>query len=299
MSTADRTVRVVSISKEGLEADTREQAVAAFLGRLDQAASYKPDIVCLPENTPGREAQDVPGSATEPFAAWAREHRCWLILPLIARENGALYNTALLFDRDGKLAGRYRKIHPTETELERGIRPGAPEGGVFRTDFGTIGVRICFDVNWWEDWSSLKAQGAQLVFFSSAYSANRILSALALRNRFYVVSSTRSRLCRAYDITGDELDRSGIYRPWVQTTLNLGKRLFETDYQLPKLRELAAKYGDRVEVKWFHEEDWFTLASYDPERSTEDLMREYGLTAIDEYHARCSKAQAAAPAAGA
>lgn len=294
MPSKDRSVRAVAISKEGLNTDTYAQTVASFLARLDEAASFHPDIACLPENTPGREPQDVPGPASEAFAQWARAHRCWLICPLIAREGNALRNTALLFDREGRLVWRYHKIHPTEPEIERGILPGPRESTVFRTDFGTLGIAICFDVNWWEDWARKKADGADLIFYTSAYSANRVVSAAALRHEIYVVAATRSRLCRIYDITGDELDQSGPYRPWAQYNLNLGKRLFETDFVMPRMRELEKKYGDRVELRWFHDEDWFTLASNDPVLSVQDLCAEYGLVPKQEYHARCTKAQDAA-----
>ncbi|MCZ7649060.1 MAG: carbon-nitrogen hydrolase family protein [Planctomycetota bacterium] len=291
MHAPDRYARVVSISKEGLNTDSRAEAVQSFLERLDQAASFRPDLACLPENTPGREPEEVPGPSTEAFAAWAKAHRCWVICPLIARENGVLYNTSVLFDREGRIVWRYRKQHPTEPEIERGILPGPRHPGVFKTDFGNLGMAICFDVNWFEDWTNLKEAGADLAVFSSAYSANLVLAAHALRNEMYIVSSTRSRLCRIYDITGTELDHSGAYRGWAQYNLNLDKRLFEIDFHMKKIRALEQKYGDRVELTWFHDEDWFTLASRDPELSTAALIEEFELVPRRPYHKRCEDAQ--------
>jgi len=41
------------------------------------------------------------------------------------------------------------------------------------------------------------------------------------------------------------------------------------------VREIQQKYGDRVAVTWYHDDDWFTLASLDPRVSTEDIIEEY------------------------
>ena len=45
-----------------------------------------------------------------------------------------------------------------------------------------------------------------------------------------------------------------------------------------------------MEVVWFHEDDWFTLASVDPQLTVEDLIAEYGLTPLDDYRKRASQA---------
>jgi len=58
--------------------------------------------------------------------------------------------------RQGRIAGQYNKIHPTENEIKEGTHPGDTELRVFETDFGTIGIQICFDVNWQEQWRRLK-----------------------------------------------------------------------------------------------------------------------------------------------
>ena len=67
--------------------------------------------------------------------------------------------------------GRFDKMHPTEKELAQGIHPGNIDPPVFPTDFGTIGVQICLDVNWWDNWARLKQKGAKILFFPAAYPA--------------------------------------------------------------------------------------------------------------------------------
>ena len=92
-----------------------------------------------------------------------------------------------------------------------------------------------------------------------------------------------------YDITGEPLAATGKYQDWAGVALPLGKRLFETDYNVPKVREIQQKYGSRVDVTWYHDSSWFTLASLDPDLSVQDLIQQYGLTPLDDYITRCTK----------
>ena len=71
----------------------------------------------------------------------------------------------------------------------------------------------------------------------------------------------------------------------------MGKRLFEIDVgNDDRARRIQRKYGSRVQVVWFHDSDWFTLASLDPKLTVEDLVAEFELIPRDKYIARCSKA---------
>ena len=56
---------------------------------------------------------------------------------------------------------------------------------------------------------------------------------------------------------------TGRYQEWAGSALPLGKRLFEVDYNAPKVQEIQKKYGSRVEVTWYHDSDWVTVASLD------------------------------------
>jgi predicted amidohydrolase len=237
-----------------------------------------------------RDPEPVPGPVTERLSAWAREHSSYVVFGLRTKKGDRVYNSAILLDRKGQIIGQYNKIHPTEDELKDGTTPGEDvDPPVFKTDFGTIGIQICFDVNWREKWRRLKEQGAQIVFWPSAYPAGRQLPALALVNEYYVVSSTMSGAAHIYDITGEVLATSGKYQDWAGAALPLGKRLFEVDYNASKAQEIQQKYGSRVEVTWYHDSDWFTLAALDANLSVEDLIREYGLTPLDEYITRATK----------
>ena len=288
-SSRDQTVRVVTISQEGLERGAND-LLEPTMARLNRAASFHPDIACLPEFFSNRAPEPVPGPVTERLAAWAREHSSYVIFGLKTKRGDRVYNSAILLDRTGQIVGQYDNLHPDEGQLKAGTTPGK-EGAppIFKTDFGKVGIQICFDVNWREEWRHLKEQGAQIVFWPSAYPAARQLPALALLNEYYIVSATNGGSAHIYDITGDVLATTGKYQDWAEAALPLGKRLFETDYNIPKVREIQQKYGARVEIIWFHESAWFTVASLDPNLSVEDLIEEYGLTPLDDYIARSTK----------
>ena len=209
---------------------------------------------------------------------------------------GKAYNSAVVIDRQGRVAGQYDKMHPTEGELTEGTVPGGTDAPVFTTDFGVIGIQICFDVNWWENWRSLKAKGAKLIFFPSAYPAARQIAMLALMNECYVATSNQRGPCAVYDITGAVLASSGHYQHWAAAALPLGKRLFEVDFHAAKARQIQAKYGAKVELTWFHDDDWFTLASLDRDLTVEDLIAEFGLTPLEDYRQRAGGAVRAARA---
>jgi len=54
----------------------------------------------------------------------------------------------VLIDRQGKVAGEYRKMRPAESEMKMGVKPGQSNPPVFQTDFGKIGIQICFDIKY-------------------------------------------------------------------------------------------------------------------------------------------------------
>jgi hypothetical protein len=259
--------------------------------RLDQAASFKPDIACLPEEFTRAGPEAVPGPTTERVGKWAREHSCYVICPMQVREGGRMYQSAVLIDRQGGVVGRYDKIHPTEKALNAGTRPGEVDPPVFETDFGRIGIQICFDVNWRDGWRRLKEKGARIIFWPSAYAAAHQMPALAFLNQCYVVTSTMKSAPRIYDITGDLLDAGGKDRWWAAAALPLGKRLFEVDYNTPKMVQVEKKYGSKVQVTWLRDDDWITLVSLDPSLTVDGIMKEFGLTPLDGYVARAQGAQ--------
>jgi len=283
----DPIVRVATITQDGIGRGEIDQTFE----RMERACYRETDVVCLPECFLGNDPVTYSSPEVERVRAWAKVKSCYIICAVTTAVDGRNHNSAIVIDRSGEVIGRYDKIHPTESELERGICPGDLDPPVFACDFGLIGIQICFDVNWDQRWQRLREKGAKIVFWPSAYPADRQLACHAWRNQYYVASATTTRDSRIYDVTGSVLSRSGFWAPWTEACLNLGKRLFETDFHMDKMHALQRKYEDRVSVEWTHDEDWFTLASNDPQVSVEDLIQEFDLLPVTEYHQRCELAQ--------
>ncbi|MCP5111258.1 MAG: hypothetical protein GY953_10520, partial [bacterium] len=116
-------VRVVTVGQAGLGGKGQE-LFEDTIERLERAASYRPDIACLPELALRGIDEPALGPARRRLAEWARGNSSYLIYGLKTRHNGKTYNSAILLDREGNVAGQFNKMYPTESELRAGISPG-------------------------------------------------------------------------------------------------------------------------------------------------------------------------------
>ncbi len=125
-------------------------------------------------------AEPILGPSTRKVETMAREHGVHVVFGMAEESEvkGVIHNTAVFVGPKG-LIGRYRKIHlPTHSVFEerRYYRPGQ-EASVFKTDIGTIGLSICYDL-YFPELTRLQAlQGAELVVCISA--------SPGLRQRFF------------------------------------------------------------------------------------------------------------------
>ena len=118
----------------------------------------------------------------------AKEYSCFLLFTFHEICNGKRYNTAILLDRNGDIAGRYRKTHLTIAEYEMGLTPG-DELLVFDTEIGKIGILICYDGYFPEPARILALKGAELILVSTAGDAAHRMVARAMENGVYVAVS--------------------------------------------------------------------------------------------------------------
>jgi predicted amidohydrolase len=229
-----RTATIGTISVMEMRASSPADMVNQVLKIMEGMTTYKPDIICLPEvfafcNLDTRYkatdvAESAPGTVVTPFTKFAATHKCYVICPTYTKVDGNVYISAVLIDRAGKVVGEYHKIRPTAGEMELGVKPGPFDPPVFDTDFGKIGIQICFDVKWEEGWNALKRKGAEIVFWPSAYAAGREIASRAWRHQVYVVSSTAKDTSKICDITGETIAQTGRWqRNWTIGPVNLEK----------------------------------------------------------------------------
>ena len=125
------------------------------------AAKQRADIVCFPE-TCINKAQQLPlnHKLIKEIQNTCRENSIWAIITDNFISNGTHYKMAILIDREGKIKGKYKKVHL--------YGDGAQENGkrifVRDTDFGRIGIVICWDLAFPKSFKKMKNAGAEIVF---------------------------------------------------------------------------------------------------------------------------------------
>ena len=288
-----REVWVASISLEGLEAGTHQEMLDKVFKRLGEIEPCQPDIVCLPEvfpflNTSGRlplseVAEEPLGPISSQLADFAKRVGCYVVCPIYTKESGRYYNSAVIIDRAGKPLGEYRKIHPTVSEMEKGITPGPIEPPVFKTDFGVIGVQICYDINWPDGWRRLRQAGAEMIFWPSAFCGGQMINAMAWMNKCSVISSTRFDPTKMCDITGEDIMSSGRARYWVCAPVNLEKAFIHGWPYWQRYNDVQKRYGRDVLIRHFPEEGWSVIESRSPDLKVADVLREFDIKTHEQH----------------
>lgn len=297
-----REVWVASICQAGLSATNPSDMSRKMLRRMEETVSMQPDVICLPEcfhvaNLPGgrppltESAEEPIGFLSRPFAEFARQHHCNVICPIYTLEAGRIYNAAVVIDRHGRSVGEYRKINPTEGELNKGITPGPVDPPVFQLDFGTIGVQTCFDINWHENWKRLAAKGAEIVFWPSAFAGGQMLNGLAWINKVYVISSTRIQATKIVDVLGDDVVSTGRFGEWVCAPINLDIAVVQGYQFMRKLEQARAKYGRKINVKTKHVEAWAALESLAGDVTVPEILKEFDIETSCDMLARNTRLQ--------
>src|SRR6266540_3398021 len=89
-------------------------------------------------------AEPIPGPTSERIGEIARAGNCYIVTCFIEKQDGKIYNTALILNPQGKVIGKYHKVQlpPVERLM---ITPGS-DLPVFSTDLGRIGMLICYDM---------------------------------------------------------------------------------------------------------------------------------------------------------
>jgi predicted amidohydrolase len=150
---------------------TPEKNLKLWCEQIDAAGKLGLDIVCLGEAilavgtsaTLKDRAQPIPGPISEVLAEAARRNKIWVVAGLTELDGDIVYNTAVLLNRSGEIAGKYRKVHLPREEWTKGVRPGN-EYPVFETEFGKVAIQICYDWFFPEAAEIFALQGAEIIF---------------------------------------------------------------------------------------------------------------------------------------
>lgn len=197
-------------------------------------SAVKPDLIVLPEmwNTGYalkqiKELADPEGSETRKWVSeFARRHGVLVVAGSIAEKRGdRIYNTMLIFDRNGREAGAYSKIHlfglmDEEKHLASGDRTVS-----FELDGIKAGASICYDIRFPELARTLALDGIQMLFVPAEWPHPRLhhwrtlLTARAIENQMYVIA------CNRTGIGGNDVffGHSLIIDPWGEVVAEGGE----------------------------------------------------------------------------
>jgi predicted amidohydrolase len=165
-----RNIKVAASTGRPKSPSTTEANLKYYADKITEAGKLGVDLLCLGEGITvvstsksyAEAAETIPGPTSKALGEAAKKAGTWVVAGIYEREGSLIYNTAILIDRQGNVAGKYRKVHLPQTEVEGGLTPGE-EYPVFSTDFGTIGIEICYDNFFPEEVRSLKLNGAEII----------------------------------------------------------------------------------------------------------------------------------------
>lgn len=244
------------------------------------------DLVVFPEfafasSDGASAAQAVPlaGAVLDALGAKAREHHTWIVAPMVLKEADRISNAAVLLDRLGGVAGIFRKNHPIPDDkgvFEGGVTPG--DGfPVFDTDFGKLGILICWDMAYEDSWDRLGDAGAEIVALPSASPQTLRPSAEALRHHYYVVTSTPKDNATLFDPIGRTIaqvtDRPGV----LVQQIDLAYAILHWSENLHNGQALTQHYGDKVGYLYSDREDTGVFWSNDPHATIGEMIQALGL----------------------
>jgi predicted amidohydrolase len=204
----NRPLRLGLVQMDAILGDVKANLERA-LGYVQEAREKEVDILCFPELfSTGYNpallgdryyalAEPVSGPTIQRLARAAQESGLHIVAPIVLEKTapGVIYNAAVVLNGDGQVLGSFSKVHLILSE--RLYFRAGDEYPVFETDFGRLGLMICYDAGFPEVARLLALQGAEVVLAPCAFRKpdkhmwDIYFSARALENTFFVAATNR------------------------------------------------------------------------------------------------------------
>ena len=195
----------------------KERNLDQILKRMDEAAGAGAKLAVFPEcalsgycfvslEEAAPLAEEIPGPSTEKILAAARELDCTVVVGLLERAGGHIFNSAAVITPQGIL-GTYRKLHLPCIGVDWHTQPGDTPFPVFATPHGKIGISICYDCSFPESGRILKLNGAQILAIPTNWPAGsdtwlHTPPVRAIENHLYVIACDRVGEERGFRFAG-------------------------------------------------------------------------------------------------
>ena len=207
--------RVLAVQKK-TRPSPREN-MRAVRDMLDSYVGDAPDLILLPEifTCPYDNscfpvfAQEDGGEVCTFLSGLAARRHCYLIGGSVPERDadGKIYNTSYVYDRDGMLIGKHRKIHLFDIDVPGGqyfkesdVLTRGERATVFDTEFGKMGVCICFDIRFPDLFLQMRKAGVRMVFVPAAFNMTTgpahwetLFRSRALDQQIYVLGCSPAR----------------------------------------------------------------------------------------------------------
>lgn len=218
-------------TKAFLDKDRSMEMAAAY---VNKAADTGAAIISLPEmwncpydNSYFREYSETGSGETVEFMSdLARENEVYLVGGSIPELDGdSIYNSCFVFDPNGELIGKHRKVHlfdidiPGEiTFMESETLTGGDDVTVVETEFCKVGIGICYDVRFPRLFNKMAHMGAKIIVLPAAFNMTTgpahwelLMRSRALDNQIYFAANSPARdMDSSYQAYGHSM----IVNPW-------------------------------------------------------------------------------------
>lgn len=246
-----RNVTVAAVRYRPGKSSGREENIRLFTEMVEKQIPGNVDLILLPEGMTivgtgakyADVAEPVPGGpTTKALSELAKKRKAWIVAGVYERESNVIYNTAILVDREGRYAGKYRKVYLPREEIEGGLTPG-DDYPVFQTDFGRVGIMICWDVQFTDPARALALKGAELILLPIWDGNLTLTHARAIENSVFLAASSYGMPSLILDPMGETIAASKANGTAALATIDLNRR-YEWDW----LGEMRGRFMREVRL---------------------------------------------------
>lgn len=247
--------------------------------RVEETMEKKPDLImfgemfCCSYDTAAfpKAAEEEGGPLFDMLVGLAQKHHVYLAAGSVPEKDGEghIYNTAYVFDREGKMIAKHRKMHLFDIDIRGGqyfkesdTLTAGDRCTVFDTEFGRMGLCICFDIRFPQLSLLMAKKGARMILVPASFNDTTgpahwelLFRARAVDNQCFMAGTSVARDEKAsYKAWGHSI----LVSPWGDIVGELDKeegimihdiRLEEADRVRKELPVLSAKRTDCYELK--------------------------------------------------
>lgn len=197
--------------------EKKEENIQNAEKAVKKAVGQGAELVVLPEmfNCPYHSKYfpifaetEADGETIMRLGRLAAELGCYLVGGSIPElDAGSIYNTSFIFNRQGKMIGKHRKVHLFDIDVpgqitfkESAVLSAGDRATVFQSDWGAFGVAICYDLRFPEFFRTMKRHSANVIFIPAAFNHitgpahwEVLLRARAIDNQIFIVAAGPAR----------------------------------------------------------------------------------------------------------